>query len=53
VGGDRRGRDETFGFMPFYPGRDRRTLHPLDPFYLSWKAKQYGFESRFIELAAW
>jgi UDP-N-acetyl-D-glucosamine dehydrogenase len=38
--------------MPFYPGPGiGGHCIPLDPFYLSWKAKQYGFESRFIELA--
>jgi len=40
------------GFMPFYPGPGiGGHCIPLDPFYLSWKAKQFGFESRFIELA--
>ncbi len=43
---------KPFGFMPFYPGPGiGGHCIPLDPFYLSWKAKQYGFESRFIELA--
>jgi len=38
--------------MPFYPGPGiGGHCIPLDPFYLSWKAKQFGFESRFIELA--
>ncbi len=43
---------KPFGFMPFYPGPGiGGHCIPLDPFYLSWKAKQFGFESRFIELA--
>jgi UDP-N-acetyl-D-glucosamine dehydrogenase len=38
--------------MPFYPGPGLGGhCIPIDPFYLSWKAKQYGFEPRFIELA--
>ena len=45
-------KSKPFGFMPFYPGPGiGGHCIPLDPFYLSWKAKQYGFESRFIELA--
>ncbi|HSL91075.1 MAG TPA: nucleotide sugar dehydrogenase [Candidatus Limnocylindrales bacterium] len=45
-------RTKPFGFMPFYPGPGiGGHCIPLDPFYLSWKAKQFGFESRFIELA--
>ena len=36
---------------PSTQGRARRSLHPDRPFYLSWKARQSGFESRFIELA--
>ena len=45
-------KTKPFGFMPFYPGPGiGGHCIPLDPFYLSWKAKQYGFESRFIELA--
>src|ERR671912_500976 len=45
-------RTKPFGFMPFYPG-PRLGGHciPIDPFYLSWKARQSGFECRFIELA--
>src|SRR6478736_361204 len=40
------------GFMPFYPGPGLGGhCIPIDPFYLSWKAKQTGFEPRFIELA--
>ncbi len=45
-------KTKPFGFMAFYPGPGiGGHCIPLDPFYLSWKAKQYGFESRFIELA--
>jgi UDP-N-acetyl-D-glucosamine dehydrogenase len=45
-------KTKPFEFMPFYPGPGiGGHCIPLDPFYLSWKAKQYGFESRFIELA--
>jgi UDP-N-acetyl-D-glucosamine dehydrogenase len=43
---------KPFGFMPFYPGPGLGGhCIPVDPFYLSWKAKQAGFEARFIELA--
>ncbi len=43
---------KPFGFMPFYPGPGLGGhCIPVDPFYLSWKARQSGFESRFIELA--
>lgn len=45
-------KSKPFGFMPFYPGPGLGGhCIPIDPFYLSWKAKQSGFESRFIELA--
>jgi UDP-N-acetyl-D-glucosamine dehydrogenase len=45
-------KTKPFGFMPFFPGPGiGGHCIPLDPFYLSWKAKQFGFESRFIELA--
>ena len=45
-------RSKPFGYMPFYPGPGLGGhCIPIDPFYLSWKAKQSGFESRFIELA--
>jgi UDP-N-acetyl-D-glucosamine dehydrogenase len=45
-------RTKPFGFMPFYPGPGLGGhCIPIDPFYLSWKAKQSGFEPRFIELA--
>jgi UDP-N-acetyl-D-glucosamine dehydrogenase len=43
---------KPFGFMPFYPGPGLGGhCIPIDPFYLSWKAKLSGFEARFIELA--
>lgn len=43
---------KPFGFMPFYPGPGvGGHCIPIDPFYLSWKAKQFGSRSRFIELA--
>lgn len=43
---------KPFGFMPFYPGPGiGGHCIPLDPVYLSWKAKSYGFYNRFIELA--
>ena len=43
---------KPFGFMPFYPGPGLGGhCIPIVPFYLSWKARQNGFESRFIELA--
>jgi len=43
---------KPFGFMPFYPGPGLGGhCIPIDPFYLSWKAKQSGFDARFIELA--
>jgi UDP-N-acetyl-D-glucosamine dehydrogenase len=45
-------KTKPFGFMPFYPGPGLGGhCIPLDPFYLSWKAKEYGFPTRFIELA--
>jgi UDP-N-acetyl-D-glucosamine dehydrogenase len=45
-------RTKPFGFMPFYPGPGLGGhCIPIDPFYLSWKARQAGFEARFIELA--
>ena len=47
-------RTKPFGFMPFYPGPGLGGhCLPVDPFYLSWKARQDGFESRFIELAGY
>jgi UDP-N-acetyl-D-glucosamine dehydrogenase len=43
---------KPFGFMPFYPGPGLGGhCIPIDPFYLTWKAKQFGINSRFIELA--
>src|SRR5919109_3408691 len=43
---------KPFGFMPFYPGPGiGGHCIPLDPHYLSWKARQHGFDSRFIDLA--
>ena len=45
-------KTKPFGFMPFYPGPGLGGhCIPIDPFYLSWKARQYHFECRFIELA--
>ncbi len=45
-------KTKPFGFMPFYPGPGLGGhCIPIDPFYLSWKARQNGFECRFIELA--
>ena len=44
---------KPFGFMPFYPGVGvGGHCIPVDPFYLSWKAKKYDFNVSFIELAA-
>ena len=43
---------KPFGFMPFYPGPGLGGhCIPIDPFYLTWKAKEYGISTRFIELA--
>src|SRR5256884_6460965 len=43
---------KPFGFMPFYPGPGiGGHCIPLDPHYLSWKARQHGVDSRFISLA--
>ncbi len=43
---------KPFGFTPFYPGPGLGGhCIPVDPFYLSWKAHQYDFQTRFIELA--
>jgi UDP-N-acetyl-D-glucosamine dehydrogenase len=43
---------KPFGFQPFYPGPGLGGhCIPLDPFYLSWKAKEYDFTTRFINLA--
>jgi UDP-N-acetyl-D-glucosamine dehydrogenase len=46
-------KTKPFGFMPFYPGPGLGGhCIPIDPLYLSWKARLFGFEARFIELAA-
>ncbi|MBF0361068.1 MAG: nucleotide sugar dehydrogenase [Oligoflexia bacterium] len=46
-------KTKPFGFMPFYPGPGiGGHCIPLDPLYLSWKAKSYDFYNRFIELAS-
>jgi len=43
---------KPFGFMAFYPGPGLGGhCIPIDPYYLSWKAKEYDFSTRFIELA--
>jgi UDP-N-acetyl-D-glucosamine dehydrogenase len=43
---------KPFGYMPFYPGPGLGGhCIPIDPFYLSWKAREYDFSTRFIELA--
>jgi len=45
-------KTKPFGYMPFYPGPGLGGhCIPIDPFYLSWRAKQVGEETRFIELA--
>ncbi len=45
-------RTKPFGFQAFYPGPGLGGhCIPIDPFYLSWKAKEYDFRTRFIELA--
>src|SRR5260370_34145239 len=45
-------KTKPFGFMPFYPGPGiERHCIPIDPFYLTWKAREYGKHTRFIELA--
>ena len=46
-------KTKPFGFMPFYPGLGvGGHCIPEDPLYLYWKAKKYGFNSRFIKLSA-
>jgi len=46
-------RTKPFGFMPFYPGAGvGGHCIPVDPYYLSWKAREYDFYTKFIELAA-
>jgi UDP-N-acetyl-D-glucosamine dehydrogenase len=45
-------KTKPFGFMPFYPGPGLGGhCIPIDPFYLTWKARQFGQTTRFIELA--
>jgi UDP-N-acetyl-D-glucosamine dehydrogenase len=45
-------KTKPFGFMPFYPGPGLGGhCIPIDPFYLAWKARQFGKRTRFIELA--
>ena len=45
-------KTKPFGFMPFYPGPGMGGhCIPIDPFYLSWKAKEFNIEAKFIELA--
>jgi UDP-N-acetyl-D-glucosamine dehydrogenase len=45
-------KTKPFGYMPFYPGPGLGGhCIPIDPFYLSWRARQVGAETRFIELA--
>jgi UDP-N-acetyl-D-glucosamine dehydrogenase len=46
-------KTKPFGFMPFYPGPGvGGHCIPKDPIYLYWKAKKFGFKSRFIKLAS-
>jgi UDP-N-acetyl-D-glucosamine dehydrogenase len=43
---------KPFGFVPYYPGPGLGGhCIPIDPFYLTWKAREYGLHTRFIELA--
>jgi len=45
-------KTKPFGFMPFYPGPGLGGhCIPIDPFYLTWKAREFGINTRFIELA--
>ena len=45
-------KTKPFGYMPFYPGPGLGGhCIPIDPFYLTWKAREYGHATRFIELA--
>jgi len=45
-------KTKPFGYHPFYPGPGLGGhCIPIDPFYLTWKAREYGFATRFIELA--
>ncbi|MFH1791054.1 MAG: nucleotide sugar dehydrogenase [Candidatus Omnitrophota bacterium] len=46
-------KTKPYGFMPFYPGPGvGGHCIPVDPLYLSWKAKEHGFETKFINLAS-
>jgi UDP-N-acetyl-D-glucosamine dehydrogenase len=45
-------KSKPFGFMPFYPGPGwGGHCIPIDPYYLAWRARQFGVDSRFVELA--
>jgi UDP-N-acetyl-D-glucosamine dehydrogenase len=45
-------KSKPFGYMPFYPGPGLGGhCIPIDPFYLTWKAREYGMPTRFVELA--
>lgn len=45
-------KTKPFGFMPFYPGPGLGGhCIPIDPFYLTWKAREYGISTRFVELS--
>ena len=45
-------KTKPYGFLPFYPGPGMGGhCIPIDPFYLTWKAREYDFNTRFIELA--
>jgi UDP-N-acetyl-D-glucosamine dehydrogenase len=45
-------KSKPFGYMPFYPGPGLGGhCIPIDPFYLTWKAREYGLSTRFVELA--
>ena len=45
-------KTKPFGFQPFYPGPGYGGhCIPIDPFLLSWKAKKYNFQTKFIELS--
>ncbi|NLL62091.1 MAG: nucleotide sugar dehydrogenase [Candidatus Atribacteria bacterium] len=45
-------KTKPYGFMPFYPGPGiGGHCIPLDPFYLTWKAREYNYHTKFIELA--
>lgn len=44
-------KTKPFGFQAFYPGPGMGGHSPIDPFYLTWKAREYDFHTKFIELA--